>query len=301
MRKIKLLLAILTLLSITEIFGQQDPQYTQYMYNMVVINPAYAGSRGVPTIGILGRTQWVGVDGAPQTGTLSISAPVGDAMGLGLSIIYDQIGPVTESNIFADFSYTIFTSEEGRLAFGVKAGVTFLDVGYLDTIDPDDPLNEPVHETTPNFGAGVYYYTNKFYVGFSAPNILETRHLENDGGYVSTASEKMHYFLTAGYVFDLSESILIKPSTMIKATSGAPVSVDLSANVLFNDKFEVGLSYRFDDSVSGLLGFQVSPDFRIGYAYDYTVSDFSDYNSGSHEIIMLFEFNRRNIKSPRFF
>lgn len=300
MKKIKLILAVLTLLATNSMFGQQDPQFTQYMYNMSVINPAYAGSRGVPAIGILGRTQWVGVEGAPQTATLSFNSPVGKATGLGLSIIYDEIGPVKESNIFADFSYTIFTGEEGRLAFGLKAGVSFLDVGYLNTIDPD-PLNEPIHQTAPNFGAGVYYYTNKFYIGLSAPNFLETRHLEDDGGVVSTASEKMHYFLTGGYVFELSDNLKLKPSTMLKATSGAPVSIDLSANLLVNEMFEVGLSYRIDDSVSGMVGFQVTPDFRIGYAFDYTTSDYEEFNSGSHEIILLFEFNRRNIKSPRFF
>ena len=289
-----------TLLSVSSIFGQQDAQYTQYMYNMVVINPAYAGSKGVPSIGLLGRTQWVGVDGAPQTATLSFNSPIGKATGLGLSIIHDEIGPVKENNIYADFSYTIFTGEEGRLAFGLKAGVTLLDIGYLNTVDPD-PLNEPVNQASPNFGAGIYYYNNKFYAGLSAPNFLETRHLETGNGYVSTASEKMHYFLTAGYVFDLSDDLLLKPSTMFKATSGAPLSVDLSLNLLVNQMFEVGLSYRFDDSISGMAGFQVNNDFRIGYAYDYTTSNFGDYNSGSHEIILLFEFNRRNIKSPRFF
>jgi type IX secretion system PorP/SprF family membrane protein len=302
MKKIKLLVGILALMSATTMFGQQDPQYTQYMYNMVVINPAYAGSRGVPSIGLLGRTQWVGIEGAPRTATLSFSSPVGRAVGLGGSIIYDEIGPVKESNIFADFSYTIFTGDEGRLAFGLKAGVTFLDVAYLETVDPD-PLNEPIHQTSPNFGAGIYYYTNNYYIGFSAPNFLETRHLESNGGYVSTASEKMHYFLTGGYVFELggSENLLLKPSTMLKATAGAPISVDLSLNLLVNQMFEVGLSYRFDDSISAMIGFQVNDDFRIGYAYDYTTSNFSAFNSGSHEIIMLYEFNRRNIKSPRFF
>ena len=300
MRKIQIILSLFTLLSVSSVFSQQDAQYTQYMYNMVILNPAYAGSKGVPAIGLLGRTQWVGVDGAPQTATLSFNSPIGKATGLGLSIIHDEIGPVKENNIYADFSYTIFTGEEGRLAFGLKAGVTLLDIGYLDTVDPD-PLNEPVNEASPNFGAGIYYYTDKFYAGLSAPNFLETRHLESGNGYVSTASEKMHYFLTAGYVFELSDNLLLKPSTMFKATSGAPLSVDLSANLLVNQMFEVGLSYRFDDSISGMVGFQVNNDFRIGYAYDYTTSNFGDYNSGSHEVILLFEFNRRNIKSPRFF
>ena len=300
MKKITLLLGVLTFISITSVFGQQDAQYTQYMYNMNVLNPAYAGSKGITSIGLLGRTQWVGIEGAPKTVTLSLHSPVGKAVGLGLSIINDEIGPVKENNIYADFSYTIITSEEGRLAFGLKGGVTFLDVKYLITNDPD-PLNIPIHKVSPNFGAGMYYYTEKFYVGFSAPNFLETRHLEKDGGVVSSATEKMHYFLTSGYVFDIAANLKLKPSTMIKATSGSPLSIDLSANLLVDEKIEVGLSYRLDDSFSGMIGFNVNQDFRIGYAYDHTVSSYGEFNSGSHEILLLFDFNRRKLKSPRFF
>ena len=193
-------------MSLTTVFGQQDPQYTQYMYNMNILNPAYAGSKGVGSIGLLGRTQWVGVEGAPKTVTLAMHSPIGRAVGLGLSVIHDEIGPVKEDNVYADFSYTIFTSSTGRLAFGLKAGVTFMDVRELRMVDPD-PLNIPIHQTSPNFGAGVYYYTDKFYAGLSAPNFLETKHLEKTGGVVSTASEKMHYFLTSGYVFDIADNL----------------------------------------------------------------------------------------------
>lgn len=287
-------------MSITTVFGQQDPQYTQYMYNMNVLNPAYAGSKGITSIGLLGRTQWVGVEGAPRTVTLSMHSPIGRAVGIGLSVIHDEIGPVKEDNIYADFSYTIFTSSTGRLAFGLKAGVTFMDVRELEMVDPD-PLNIPIHKTSPNFGAGVYYYTDKFYVGLSAPNFLETKHLEKEGGVVSTASDKMHYFLTSGYVFDIADNLKLKPSTMIKATAGAPISVDLSLNLLVDEKVELGLSHRFDDSISALVGFQVNDDFRVGYAYDYTTTRFGNFNSGSHEIMLLFDFNRKNVKSPRFF
>ena len=187
MKKIKIILGVLALMSITTVFGQQDPQYTQYMYNMNVLNPAYAGSRGATSIGILGRTQWVGVDGAPQTFTLSAHAPVGKAVGLGLSVIHDEIGPVKEDNVYADFSYTLITSDEGRLAFGIKGGVTFMDVRETLMIDGGDPLNIPIHQTSPNIGAGVFYYNQRFYAGLSAPNFLETRHLEKDGGVFSKA------------------------------------------------------------------------------------------------------------------
>jgi type IX secretion system PorP/SprF family membrane protein len=300
MKKIKLLLGLFLSLSTGLIFGQQDAQYTQYMYNMNVLNPAYAGSKGVPSIGMLGRTQWVGVEGAPQTLTLAMHSPIGNQVGLGLSVIHDEIGPVKENNVYVDFSYTINTSDDGRLAFGLKGGVTFLDVRDLLTVDPD-PLNIPIHQTSPNFGAGLYYYTNKFYLGVSAPNFLETRHLDSNGGQYSTASDKMHYFITSGYVFDINDNLKLKPSTMVKATSGAPISVDVSANLLVDNRFEFGLSYRIDDSFSGLVGFQVNEDFRIGYAYDHSISSYGQFNSGSHEILLLFDFNRRNLKSPRFF
>ena len=301
MKKIKILLGVMIMLSLSSVYGQQDPQYTQYMYNQNVLNPAYAGSKGVMSIGMLGRTQWVGVEGAPQTLTLSIHSPVGRNVGLGFSVIHDEIGPAIEDNLYADFSYTIHTSEEGNLAFGLKAGFTFLNVRSLDGQLADPSLNEPVNKATPNFGAGVFYYKQKFYVGLSIPNFLETRHLESDNGIVSTASEKMHYFLTTGYVFDVSEDVKLKPSAMVKAVIGAPVSVDLSVNALINEKFELGLSYRFDDSVSAILGLNISDDMRIGYAYDYTTSNFGQFNSGSHEIMLLFDFNRKKFKSPRFF
>ncbi|PHS51127.1 MAG: hypothetical protein COB01_11145 [Lutibacter sp.] len=300
MKNRKLFLRVSALLFTVVLFGQQDTQYTQYMYNMNILNPAYAGSKGVTSIGLLGRTQWVGVEGAPQTLTLSLHSPIANQVGLGFSIIHDEIGPVKEDNVYADFSYTVNTSTEGRLAFGLKAGVTFLGVRELTTVDPD-PLNDPINIATPNFGTGIFYYTDTFYLGLSVPNFLETRHLENDNGQSSSASEKMHFFLTSGYVFEINDNLKFKPSTMVKAISGAPVSVDLSGNILIQGKFEFGLSYRLDDSISAIVGVNVSENFRIGYAYDQTVSNFEQLNTGSHEILLLFDFNRRNIKSPRFF
>ena len=300
MKKIKFIIGIAAILSFSNAFGQQDAQYTQYMYGMNIVNPAYAGSIGVPSLGILGRSQWVGVEGAPETFTLTAHAPISDRIGLGLSIIHDEIGPVKEDIVSADFSYTIFTSDEGRIAFGLKVGVSFLDVRELITVDPD-PLNIPIHQTSPNFGAGIYYYTNNFYLGLSAPNMLKTRHLEKEGGIVSSASEKMHNFFTSGYVFDIADNLRLKPSIMVKSTSGAPLSVDLSTNLLIDERIEIGLSHRLDDSITGLIGFNVNQDFRIGYAYDHTTSSFGDFNSGSHEILILFEFNKKNVKSPRFF
>lgn len=301
MKKFKLLIGIFVLISsISTVFAQQDPQYTQYMYNMNILNPAYAGSRGVTSIGLLGRTQWVGVDGAPQTATLSINGPVGKNVGLGFSVIHDEIGPVKEDNVYADFSYTLNLSEEDKFAFGIKAGATFLNVREVITVDAD-PLNVPVSLVAPNFGVGIMYYNDRFYAGLSVPNFIESRYLDKKNGISSSASEKTHYFLTSGYVFDLDENLKLKPSTMLKATPGAPLSVDLSLNLLVQEKVELGLSHRLDDSISGMVGFQVSQDLRIGYAYDYTTTNFGQFNSGSHEIMILFDLNKKRIKSPRFF
>ena len=301
MKKFKLLIGIFVLISsISTVFAQQDPQYTQYMYNMNILNPAYAGSKGVTSIGLLGRTQWVGVDGAPQTATLSINGPVGKNVGLGFSVIHDEIGPVKEDNLYADFSYTLNFSGEDKFAFGIKAGATFLNVREFTTVD-QDPLNVPVSLVAPNFGVGVMYYNDRFYAGLSVPNFIESRYLDTKNGISSSASEKTHYFLTSGYVFDLDENLKLKPSTMLKAAPGAPLSVDLSLNLLIQEKVELGLSHRLDDSISGMVGFQVSQDLRIGYAYDYTTTNFGVFNSGSHEIMILFDLNKKKIKSPRFF
>lgn len=301
MKKFKLIIGffVLTVTS-TNVFGQQDPQYTQYMYNMNILNPAYAGSKGVTSIGILGRTQWVGVDGAPKTATLSINGPVGKNVGLGFSVIHDEIGPVKEDNVYADFSYTLNLSDENKLAFGIKAGATFLNVRELITIDPD-PMNIPISLVAPNFGVGAFYYNEHFYAGLSVPNFIETRYLNNTNGTASTASEKMHYFFTTGYVFDIDDNLKLKPSTMFKAVPGAPLSVDLSLNLLVQERVELGLSVRLDDSVSGMVGFQVNQDLRIGYAYDHTTSNFGVFNSGSHEIMILLDLNKKKVKSPRFF
>jgi len=309
MKKITIFLAFGFLLFFNETNAQQDPQYTQYMYNMNVVNPAYAGSRGTLSLGLLGRSQWTSVDGAPKSFTFNAHAPLGKKVGVGISVVSDEIGPAKEQNIYADFSYTLATSDVGRLAFGLKGGMTLLDVNLLDVVLPQtgsagDPVfDENINDAFPNFGAGVYYYTDKWYASFSVPNILKSEHLDKDN--INTkASEEVHYFLTGGYVFDLSSTLKFKPSLMFKGVAGAPVSVDINANFLLYDRFELGASYRVQDAVSLLFNFGVTPDFRIGYAYDYTISEFSNSNTGgSHEIILLYDvdFSKKNLKSPRFF
>lgn len=300
---------IVFLLGLTslEMYSQQDPQYTQYMYNMNIVNPAYAGSRGTLSLGILGRTQWVGIDDAPKTVTATVHAPVGKSLGAGFTAIADELGPVKEQNIYADISYTVSLSEEGRLAFGLKGGVTLFNADLTSILLPendlDDLFGERLNRTFPNFGAGIYYYNEKFYVGLSAPNLLETVHFEKGGNAITRAAEETHYFLTSGYVFDVSQTTKFKPSVMLKGVQGSPLSVDVSANFLFNDRLEVGANYRLDDSVSLLANFGVTPSFRIGYAYDLTTNNLGNYNSGTHEAFLLWDidFSKKNLKSPRFF
>jgi type IX secretion system PorP/SprF family membrane protein len=291
------------------VMAQQDPLFSQYMFNKLLVNPAYAGSTETFSVDMLSRYQWVGIDGAPETATLSIHAPIGKSLAVGFSAIADKYGPASEQNIYADVSYTISTSEEGRLAFGLKGGISLFDVGLLSAVLPQslpgvDPLfSDNINEVNPNFGAGVYYYNEKFYAGFSVPNILETRHYEKQGGIVSRAAEETHMFLTAGYVFDLSENLKFKPSTMLKGVAGSPLSVDISANFLMNDRLELGLNYRLDDSLGLLVNFGVTPSLRIGYAYDYTTTNLGNFNSGTHEAFLLWDidFSKKNLKSPRFF
>lgn len=300
----KKLSIIAVLLLALQVHGQQDPQYTQYMYNMNIMNPAYAGSRENLSFGLLFRNQWAGIEGGPQTGTLFVHSPVGNNLGLGLSVIADQIGPVQETNLYADVSYTLRLGGEHRLAFGVKAGATFHDIGLeeLDVIDETDPFFiENINETTPNIGAGFFYYTNKYYFSVSVPNLLASVHLDSNGNKIG--SETQHYFVTGGYVFDLSANTELKPSFMVKSAFDAPTSFDVNLNARFFKKFEIGASYRLDDSFSGLVNFALSPSLRVGYAYDAVSSDIKAYAPASHEVMLLFDLNfpKRVSRSPRYF
>lgn len=306
MKTIYKLLIILLFTFTQSISAQQEPQYTQYMYNMSVVNPAYAGSKDVLSLGFLVREQWVNVDGAPRTFTGFAHAPVGNNLGLGLSIISDKVGPVEELNVYSDISYTLRTGENSKLAFGVKLGFTNQTIGLLSLtqVDQNDPLfSENSQRTSPNFGAGLLYYQDDFYVGLSIPNILKTKHFEKSNGIITKASEEMHAFFTAGVVFELSDELKFKPSVLSKFALHTPLSLDVSANFLLNNKLEFGASYRWDDAVSGMFNVLVSDNLKVGYAYDHTLSNLGMFNSGSHEIFILFDFSfiGAQVKSPRFF
>ncbi|MDO5972450.1 type IX secretion system membrane protein PorP/SprF [Flavivirga aquimarina] len=303
----------LTFLSLQS-FAQQDPQFTQYMYNMSVINPAYATAQeSILNLGGLYRTQWVGVEGAPKTGTFFAHTPINEKIEMGISFTNDNIGDVvSENNIYADFAYVLRVGFQAKLSLGIKAGFTLFDVNFdgfnlqSGNVSTDVAFNENVNKTFPNLGIGAFYFTKNYYIGLSAPNLLTTKHIETENGIKSTGVQDIHYFLTGGYVFDINRDLKFKPAFMAKSVRGAPLAVDITANVLFNDRFEVGLGYRLDDAISGLASFRVTPDLRIGYAYDFTTSNLGDFNSGSHEIFILFDIDLFGLKggydrSPRFF
>jgi len=310
-QKNKIRLSVITILLLLFSFdgvAQQDPMYTQYMYNTLSVNPAYAGSRDALSLTGLFREQWIGIDGAPSTQSLVMHSPIyNDNMGLGLSVVNDRIGPIHQTLLFADYSYSIQTTDNAKLAFGLKAGVNLLqaDLTALHSNQGGDQAIYNVdNRLLPNVGVGVYYYSDKGYIGLSAPKLLQQRIASYDNGSLTEDVERRHYFLIGGYVFDLSENVKFKPSFLVKAVQGAPLSVDLTGNFFFNDKFGVGLAHRFDDSFSGLLQYYVTPQFRIGYAYDFTMTELRHYNSGSHELMVGYDFNfvdDTRIRSPRFF
>jgi type IX secretion system PorP/SprF family membrane protein len=286
-------------------FAQQDSQFTQYMYNTINVNPAYAGSRGVMSIFGLHRTQWVGLDGAPTTNAFSINTPINDSnLGLGISFLNDKIGPTNNNTITADLSYTIQTSETYKLSFGIKASgnIFNLDTDKLEPLHQNDPnLQNYSSKLSPNFGAGIYLHSDKLYFGVSVPNFLQdTKYNDNS---VSVFKEKMTFYTIGGYVFDLSPDVKFKPAFLTKVVAGAPLQVDLSGNFLLFEKFMLGAAYRWDAAISGMAGFQVTDGLFIGYGYDRETTNLRNYNSGSHEIFIRFElFNRvKKLVSPRFF
>lgn len=302
---LSILISIFMVSTSTELFAQQDSQYTQYMYNTSSFNPAYAGNREAFSAIGLYRAQWVGLDGAPKTMNFTAHSPLGDRVGLGISFTNDQIGPSVENTVAADFSYSIPVNDNVKLSFGIKGGVNLLDVDFnkLLIYDPTDPQfqNNIDNRLTPLIGAGLYLSSEKWYAGVSVPNFLETEHYKESA--TSSAKEKMNFYVIGGYVFTISEGTKFKPAVLLKSVSGAPIGLDVSANFLFFDKLTLGAAYRLDADVSGLAGFQVTNNIMIGYAYDYGIQDLANYNSGSHEIFLRFELGQSPIRllTPRFF
>ena len=290
--------------------AQQDPQYTMHMYNTQVVNPAYLGSTEAVHFGFLTRTQWVDFEGSPRTGSFTISSPVGrrNKTALGLSIVSDVIGPTTEQSLTADYGYTFFNNYGSKVTLGLKAGVSNLQIDYsiLNLANAsDDQFSENTSLLSPQIGAGIYYNNDRFYAGFSIPNFLKTKHYKAKGSVFASAEakERMHYFLIAGYVFDISDAIKLKPAGMVKIVRGSPIQMDLSANIYFNEKITFGAAYRLDAAISAIAGFALSDKAFVGFAYDYQTSAIQKFTSGSYEMILRFTIPRKGerILTPRFF
>lgn len=304
-----LMFTLFLLSGIASVKAQQDAMYSQYMFNMMGVNPAYAGSRGVLSATALYRRQWVGIDGAPETGTISFDmATRNKKIGLGIQAFNDRIGITRTTGFNATYAYRIRFSNEGSLAIGLQGGITNYkaDLTKVDLIDGGDvSFSQNINALLPSFGAGIYYNSDRFYAGFSIPNLVKSYLRKDVIAYRSDviAKKYMHFFFIAGYVFDINEDLKLKPSTLLKIVRGAPIQLDVNANLWIHDVLSVGLSYRTGDAVSGMLEVQVNDQFRIGYAYDHPISNLVKYNQGTHEIMLRYEFGweRGQVISPRYF
>ncbi len=292
--------------------AQQQPLYTMYMWNQLVINPAYAGSRDALTVSGVWREQWVGLDGAPSTQVLSIHSPLpNDNVGLGLTIQNDKIGPSNTTGVWGDFAYRLKLTEKSRLALGLRAGFGIQQANFseLENIDPNDPAfnNNVENNFLPNIGFGAYYSGTRGYVGLSSPTLLENElNSGNNTGSDAEDLNKRHYYLLAGYVFHLSKDsagVLFKPSSVVRVVNGGPISFDISANFLIKQKLWLGAAYRSEDSFAALVSFHFTPHLQAGYSYDFGTSNLNSYHSGSHEIMLTYDFfsNEVKTKNPRYF
>ncbi len=308
MKRIAFIAIVVGALLSLKVQAQQDPMYTQYMFNMLTVNPGYAGSRDALTLAMLHRNQWVGMEGAPKTTTLSAHTPLRrQALALGVSMVYDEIGPVKQTGLYVDLAARIKLTEKSRISVGLKTGFNNLNsnLSNLNVIDPNDPAFQygNVNRFMPNVGLGAYYQRERFYAGISMPKFFENTIYEETGGSVSRPKEIRHLFFITGFVIDITEEIKFKPSILVKAVDAAPLSGDLNLSFLFLDKLWLGVYGRYGDSFGGLVGVYVTPQFMIGYSYDYSTTELQKYNSGSHEISLVYDFifQEQRLKSPRYF
>ena len=299
------LLVLLMMLS-ARVWGQQEAMYTQYMFNGMALNPAYAGSHNAVSMTLLARDQWSGIEGAPSTQTFSIHSPLNNKqLAVGLNLIHDKITVFEQFGVNAAYAYRVKT-KEGTLSMGMQVGFTQYKANLTDVTSQvsDDVFSQDVQEFLPNLGAGVYYYTERYYAGLSAPKLINH---DLDGGIEeldSDAKQSRHYFLTGGYVFDLSRRVKLKPNVLIKVVEGAPIQMDLNASVLYQEIIWFGISWRSFADFDAILELQLTDQFKFGYSYDFAnTTDLRRVNSGSHEIMLnyRFRFNKRKMDSPRFF
>jgi len=292
-------------------WSQQDVQYTHYMYNMSVINPAYTtDNQGVANLGLLYRRQWIGVDGSPSTASLFAHTPLGNNVEVGFTLQTDDIGNVIkEHNLSLDFAYKLRLNKESKISFGMKAGFNMFNTDFSQfnlesgSFSSDPNFSENINKTFVNIGVGAFYYGRNFYVGVSTPNLINSKYLSKNEGLYEMAEER-HYFFASGYVYKLNESIKLKPNVMVKAVAGAPLIVDVNLNAIYNEKVEFGLGYRLNDALMAMISFRVNKAIRIGYSYDYTATKLNTFSNGSHELLLIYDLNTFYDgfnKSPRFF
>ncbi len=306
MKKVRLFLLFVVVLFVSDIWGQQQVQNSLYYFNPLNYNPAYAGSRDALSLTAIHRIQWTGIDGAPQTTLLSVHSPVKDTqLSVGGDLTYDKIGVSKATSAYLDVAYYIQTNDKGhRLSFGLKLGVNMFDspLTELIAVDPGDPVQYDIeNKYRGNFGAGIYWYGTNHYVGFSATTLLESTILDNDD--INALEQIRHFYLIGGYIFELSSSLKIKPSGLVKAVKGAPVEFDVELAGLLYDRIWVGVGYRHEESFRGYLAANITQQLRIGYNYDYIFNDLTKYTGGTHEFMIGYDFNfdQSRFKSPRYF
>ncbi|SNR29060.1 type IX secretion system membrane protein, PorP/SprF family [Maribacter sedimenticola] len=302
-------------------YSQKEPQYTQYMYNIGSFNPAYVGTVESPELSALYRAQWIDIPGAPRTFRFGANLPFqNEKVGLGLNVVSDQLGPMSQTYADISYSYQIMVSDETKLSFGIDAGGSFLNVDFSKGTfeNPGENLNEEMlNKFYPTVGAGAFLYSDDWYLGASVPNFL-TEGVYNDD-VAAIVEDKIQFNFIGGYVFNISDNLKFKPAFLVNSIQGSPVNVNLSTNFLISDVVTAGASYRLDNAFSGLAGFQVSNSLFVGYSYDYNTNLLGEFNNGSHEVILKFYIGRsgptknsgdkdknakgkpKQIDSPRFF
>ncbi|MBW2961071.1 PorP/SprF family type IX secretion system membrane protein [Mesonia aestuariivivens] len=309
--KIKLLILIIFSCYL-DAFCQQDPEFTHYMYNMKIINPGYVNnSPETIYFGGFYRKQWVDVIGNPTTYSFFTHLPLSSKLEAGISFVNDEIGEnaLKENNVTADLAYILKVSKTIKISFGLKAGATFLDTDFSrfrlesGNTSTDPAFSQNIHQTYPTLGTGAFLFSKNYYLGLSTPNFLKSKHLKDANHIQRIGGEEIHMYLTGGYVFKVSQSLKVKPSFLLRTVNGASSMIDISANFLYLDRFEAGVSYRYDDSISALMSIGITTNLKFGYAYDYTTTNLGNFTSGTHEFFLLYnlDLSKGYHKSPRFF
>ena len=304
MKKITYISICLTVfLTVENTFSQQDPQFTQYFDNALFVNAAYAGSTGMLSATSIHREQWVGFDGRPSSTTVSLHSPLSyESIGLGLTAVRDILGPMNQTMIYGDFSYSLKLNEQSKLAFGLKGGATIISTqtNSLITTDSYDPnfVQNVQNKVNPNFGTGIYYHTPSFFLGAAIPKLLEQ---SIDG--TETNKQERHYFLITGGIFKLNEQWKLRPTGQLKITANAPLSLDISATAIYNDQLFFGTMYRLNAAFGAFAQYQLTQQLRIGLASDFSTTMIRNYNYGTFELMVSYDFifMREGIRSPRYF